>query len=262
MTDIFFGKDHVLLKVDYDDPEPHRHWAKHLIFSLGGTFDCHMETQNFPCEGIVISSNVPHIINSGQSTMLAFLFDETSQVAQKMEQVYLTDRNYALLDEDTVFALRKIWLNGMEDSYDVDTMKACYPAVHKDILTVCGLYTQAPTATATAIAMDSRIVQVLERVKAMTEIPEDTIPRLADTLFLSQSRLSHLFKEQTGVSFSSFLVLRKIQIAYQSLLSGDSITDAALNAGFASSSHFATVNKNMFGISANHFHKDTRLILV
>lgn len=38
MTEIFCAADHVLLLNGYDDPNKHKHWAKHLLISLNGKF--------------------------------------------------------------------------------------------------------------------------------------------------------------------------------------------------------------------------------
>jgi len=55
MTDVYCAVDHVLLKADYNDPEQHRHWAKHLIVSLSGDISYVIENQVLSCEGIMIS---------------------------------------------------------------------------------------------------------------------------------------------------------------------------------------------------------------
>nr|WP_242846410.1 helix-turn-helix transcriptional regulator [Clostridium botulinum] len=85
---------------------------------------------------------------------------------------------------------------------------------------------------------------------------------LAKKVFLSRSRLTHLFKEETKISLNSFLIILKISKSYEYILSGKTITEACIKAGFYSPSHFATTNKKMFGISASAFRKDVKIIQV
>ncbi|NQX46577.1 helix-turn-helix transcriptional regulator [Paenibacillus tritici] len=61
---------------------------------------------------------------------------------------------------------------------------------------------------------------------------------------LSNSRLSHLFKENTGISLSGYMVLHKLQKATYLIFEGLSITDAAMAAGFDSPSHECILEGN------------------
>lgn len=77
-----------------------------------------------------------------------------------------------------------------------------------------------------------------------------TVRDAAEFVCLSESRFSHLFREETGVAFSGYLLMQKMFYAYMQIAEGRSITEAAVAAGFSTPSHFATVNKKMFGITA------------
>ncbi|MBR6501302.1 MAG: AraC family transcriptional regulator, partial [Firmicutes bacterium] len=75
-------------------------------------------------------------------------------------------------------------------------------------------------------------------------------------------RFSHLFKEQVGMTFASYVVYQRILYVYYEILRGRSITEAALEAGFCSSSHFADVNRRIFGISASSIIENLEFIKV
>ena len=49
---------------------------------------------------------------------------------------------------------------------------------------------------------------------------------------------------------------------YYEIFHGKSITEAAVEAGFSSSAHFADVNRRVFGIAASHIMHHTVLIKV
>ena len=52
------------------------------------------------------------------------------------------------------------------------------------------------------------------------------------------------------MTFSASVIYQRLMGVYTDLFQGKSITDAALDAGFYSASHFADVNRRVFGLSA------------
>lgn len=67
---------------------------------------------------------------------------------------------------------------------------------------------------------------------------------------LSSSRARHLFVEQTGLPFRSYLLWLRITKAVRIMSAGSSLTEAAHEAGFADSAHFSRTFRRMFGIPA------------
>ena len=96
---------------------------------------------------------------------------------------------------------------------------------------------------------DERIQNALETLKNYESVDPDCIKALASDAGISVSRFSHLFKEQTGITFAGYLLLRKIYHTYLGVADGRSITQAAMDGGFSSPAHFATMNKKLFGIT-------------
>ena len=88
------------------------------------------------------------------------------------------------------------------------------------------------------------------------------ISSFADKVSLSPSRLSHLFKAETGVPLKSYITLHQVERAFMKLLCGKNITEAALEAGFDSSSHFSATVKRMMGIPASLSTKDSVFLKV
>ncbi|KQY95020.1 MULTISPECIES: AraC family transcriptional regulator [unclassified Brevundimonas] len=80
--------------------------------------------------------------------------------------------------------------------------------------------------------------------------PDDrpSLSALASRAGLSESRLRHLFKATTGVPLRRYRIWVAMRVALQALSRGASITTAALDAGFASSAHFSTAFREMFGM--------------
>ncbi len=108
---------------------------------------------------------------------------------------------------------------------------------------------------------DERIEKVLSLFEGEGKEDEAlTLKDLSQGVSLSQSRLAHLFMEETGIPLKSYTVIRKLKKAYDALFNGDNITMAALNAGFNSPSHFAYTNKLMTGMSASGILKDSEFL--
>jgi len=77
-----------------------------------------------------------------------------------------------------------------------------------------------------------------------------TLEAAARIAGLSPSRARHLFVEQTGLPFRTYLLWLKIIRAVGLFSRGKSLTVAAHEAGFADSAHFSRTFKRMFGIPA------------
>jgi AraC family transcriptional regulator len=62
--------------------------------------------------------------------------------------------------------------------------------------------------------------------------------------------VSHLFVEQTGLPFRTYLLWLRLTKAVESMAAGASLTEAAHEAGFADSAHFSRTFRRMFGVAA------------
>jgi AraC-like DNA-binding protein len=85
---------------------------------------------------------------------------------------------------------------------------------------------------------DERIVEIIIKIKN-TVSENISIKRFADDVNLSESRLEKLFKDQVGIPITKYRLKYRVFIGIIHLALGRSITEAALAAGFASSSHFS-----------------------
>lgn len=108
---------------------------------------------------------------------------------------------------------------------------------------------------------DERILSFLNMLEHCS-CDEHSIGEYADRLSLSASRLSHLFREQVGITLKNYLTLHQLERAFQDLLTGKRITEAALDAGFDSPSHFAATVKRLMGLPARNMIKDSEFLKV
>lgn len=99
------------------------------------------------------------------------------------------------------------------------------------------------------ISLDDRLVKCIAYINATDVNTELTLPILADHVHLSPSRLSHLFKEQAGITLQKYIAWVRLKLAIHiALQNGIDLTDAAYSAGFYDSAHFSRKFKAFFGV--------------
>ncbi len=237
MTSTVFGYDHIMMRAEYRTPDPHSHLAVHFIAGLDGPVHCVVSGDSFDADAVFIASDVVHTAYAETGDMLVFLFDTAGSIAEEAQKQYLCGRPYFCGDKGTVEKLRKIWKNNP-------------PAQADSLITqLLGLDTVGNTLR------DERISQVLEYLRSLDEVPEDITAQLCAKVCLSPSRLSHLFKENVGISLHRYLAMDKMRKGYIHFQKYGNITEASMRAGFDSPSHFAATCKRMFGISFSEFVK-------
>lgn len=237
-TNILFEYDHILMRAEYRTPDLHSHLAVHLILGLEGGVYCDISGEHIEAPGVFIAGDVPHTAYTVSGGMLVYLFDPACRYADWISRNYLAGKQFELLPEKTADEIRSAWNNNASPA-----QADC------EILDILGF----PLSDASR--MDERIITVLAALRSLEEIPEDIVQRLCGAACLSQSRLSHIFKENVGISLHRYLAWEKMRKGYVNYQKYGNITEAAMRAGFDSPSHFAATCKRMFGISFSDFVK-------
>lgn len=95
--------------------------------------------------------------------------------------------------------------------------------------------------------VDPRIERVVERIKRS---PRDSlsVDVMAADVGLSPSRLLALFKAQVGIPIRRYRLWRRLYQSTLRLSAGCSLTEAAMEAGFADSPHFSRTYLDMIGM--------------
>lgn len=213
MKNMFWSYDYMLIYKNYSDPAPHKHFAKHLAISIDGEFESIVEDAPFYCKGVCIGSNVEHTVRSDNKGLLIFLFDETSVLAKALEDQCLQGAPFCRIDEEHASKIVEQWKNsGENDIKCVDDAIRSMLNVKKD----------------NVVKYDDRVCDILSQISEMECIYKDTFDTLCNSVYLSRSRVSHLFKKQVGVSLSSYLLFEKMRKTYLYVSSGENITTACM----------------------------------
>ncbi len=253
MNEIYLAKNHLMIKTEYKDPEMHRHSAAHILISLKGPVRFQVDGQEMTGFGAVIPSGLPHTVCGAPDeegkpfsmpSLLLFLFDETTFVAQCIRESRLITEKQA----QTVLQ----WYRDMREAADA---AAAYPSFLRKVLKELGL------SDSLQAVGDERIRQAYVYIDE--HIGSDmTVASIASHFCMSESRFSHLFRKEAGMSVANYLVFRKLYFTYLGLMKGKNITTAALDAGFSDPSHFAATNKRMFGIPPTAVSGSMKIITI
>ena len=230
--------NNLLICAEYSTPELHRHNAAHIMISLDEKIDIMANGERKQCRGIVIPSRVAHTANTDKNRVLIFLFDNTTTIAKQI-------RTLAILSEEAVDKIIKAYYcfeNSDKLNYHYKELMEC-------------VYKCANLSVVENIVIDNRIKSAIAYIQLNLHEPI-TCGDVAKHIFLSEGRFSHLFKEQIGMTFSAYLIYQRIMKTYTEIINGKSITDASIEAGFSSSTHFAETNKRIFGLSASAIKKE------
>lgn len=137
----------------------------------------------------------------------------------------LQDKEYCIVDDSKTNELKKIAM-AMRDTFDKETYTKLITRIY-ECFDITYLNKQ----------FDERILTFLKMLERCN-CDEHSIEEYADELCISASRLSHLLSEQVGITLKNYLTLHQLERAFQDLLAGKRITEAAMNAGFDSPSHY------------------------
>ena len=100
----------------------------------------------------------------------------------------------------------------------------------------------------------------LGRARATLAKAAHSIEYAATAVGLSESRLSHHFKQETGVTPSLFRRWSALRRAANYLAAGMTITDAALEAGFSDAAHLNRTFNEMLGTTPGMFSHNKLII--
>lgn len=254
MIRLFLGFDYALMLGSSELPEKHSHKFLHIIIGLSGSFEISLfDGESIRCDGIIIDEDVPHCYESTLDDILVFLIDNTSSIARSLKTTYLNETPYHLLYNAKIEEIRNCW-------HRLFKHPACFfpkkiTQASAKTFQICGL-------SLSGSIKDKRIIQAIGYLDKCEGIYGTEVEALSELFHLSKSRLTHLFKEQTGISIRSFLLQMKLYKTYLYCNQGTSLTQAAVRAGFDSLSHFSATNKKMFGFALSFYRKEIEFILL
>jgi AraC-like DNA-binding protein len=226
----------------------HSHNTLQIVSDLRTQFRC--RTGDSPWKtykNIIIREDTPHQLDTNNSIQLIIYLDTETTAAKAIHERYLKDQPSA----EPEFNL-----------FEIVNPNILQQALLKpDALSLHNIIGKILNALicASPSKPDPRIQSI--RTIIDTGHPGDlSIATLAARVYLSESRLSALFKQHTGIPLYRYILWSKIRLAINRIMTGHPINDAAYEAGFTDNSHFHKMLVTMFGISPSQFLRENRVM--
>lgn len=217
----------------------HAHHAVQLTLAAGGDFHIRTEQGRIPGPLVLIGPDTPHAFEPTGRTVLLFAEPE-SRTGQALV-AELAGAPVARLDPDRLpdaeRQLSPVWR--VPRATDAETAE-----LGRDLLDRLLGGLPAPQA------LDPRISRAIAWLEPRVET-QLTLAEAASVACLSESRFSHRFADATGLPFRTWLLWRRLMRAVERMAAGDSLTTAAIEAGFSDSAHFSRTFMRMFGVQAS-----------
>ena len=240
MSRIIFQGSYIVVLPSFGKTATHKRPFMHLFVGANGC-KIKVEKKELQSNIIMLDSNVKHVVEDGTDCDFFLLIDPTSAIAEKIIDKYVCDSHY--YDTDTNIADIPKDINVLSDKEIV--------RIIEDMLLDMEISTDYISTR------DERIEQIISKIIS-GEWLNYTVKEIAEAVFLSESRLTHLFKENVGISLKSYILIRRLEQAYRFVNSGGKVTQAAMESGFASSAHLAYTCKTLTGISITEVLRSTK----
>lgn len=240
---------HFMAISDGIEADRHKHWMLQLFLSSRNELNIEVQDRPIRCGAILVNIDTTHMIQSNGEPIFTMLIDPVSELGRMLREEF-TAQPCQVLPGDLTRDMQQAFRHALEE--------AGHEAALDFARRMVGML-----STGTAKRFDDRIHQVLMLLDECAHEDEAHQAKFfSEAVGLSASRLAHLFKEETGIPLKSYIVLHKLQKAYDAIFDGENFTTAALHAGFDSPSHFSYTTKRMTGMSASGIVKNSEFLKV
>lgn len=198
------------------------------------------------CSAALVAPHVPRRLDADGCGLLSLNLDPTSGACRRLSGV-LSDHGIRVIDARCFGRLREHFeaaLLGVLDSGQVCELS----------IRMVDAVTGQPTLDA---PLDPRIERVLHQVRS--HVGRLPLRELSAVACLSPDRLTHLFREQVGLSLKSYVLWAKIRRSVEQFASGRRLTDIALDGGFTDAAHMSHTFQRYFGLTPSFLADSARV---
>lgn len=215
------------------DNRPHRHHALQLTWAAPGAWvELSAGGLTLRERAVAVDGGVTHALRLERGVVA--LVDSASRVARRLRERVLAGEPCAALrvsGEDGALEEARAWLNGLEHELpDVEDARVAEVLVWLDALEARGEWS--------AVSLDGALALAC----------------------LSRSRFLHLFSEQVGSPWRTYLVWRRALVALTLASRGASLTEAAHEAGYSDSAHLSRQFAALFGVTPSSVVQNSHFV--
>ena len=227
----------------------HKHWLLQMFLGSHKELNIEVNGKCIVCDSILVNMDTLHRFDTEGEHHLTLLVDPTTKLGHAMRGL-LMDQPFYIFPHEKNIVMQQAFKNVIEQNSHEAILSFAQSITFQFIYSNMKIF-------------DDRVMKLLNLLDdCVYENEFHQIKYFSEKVGLSESRLAHLFKEETGIPLKSYIVLHKLQRAYESIFNGENITTSALNAGFDSPSHLAYTNKMMTGMSATNIIRNSEFLKV
>ena len=216
----------------------HSHHAIQITLSLNGDFELRAAGETMRGPAVAVAADVDHIFEATGRAAFLFVDPETAAGAAIAAGLFGSNR-LAAIPESRIAG-------------HVEALRAYSDSPQGSGIDLADLGRRLVADLAGGIAprpLDRRVEAMIAYANANLEGPV-TLADAVASIGLSPSRLRHLFADQTGLPFKTYMLWLRIGKAVEAYARGASLTEAAHEAGFADSAHLSRTFRRTFGLPA------------
>ena len=222
---LYFEKTYIIVVPTFKDTLVHHHNMLHVFFG-NGDLQLSAGGQEHRGNVIILENDVEHKAPDGEIAFFLFV-DPTSHFAEVLREKFLRGQPAV-----------SVALSGAK----FKKAQLTEQIIKKTVFDFAGV------VQLSKLNLDERILQILKNIDDFKHLGA-RVSELADKYSYSESYLTHLFKNETGIALKSYLLMRQFEYVWREVMKGRSLTDASMDAGFSSPSHFSDVCRKLTGIS-------------
>jgi AraC-like DNA-binding protein len=249
---VYLTKGRVLLIGDNLEDDEHSHHALQITINLEPNhFVLRQRERAVEVQAAIIKPDQPHHAVASDSWRAVLLLDPQTDYAQRIGERFVDDEGLAVLSATETEFCRTALQSFAGAAQSVEIADRAITAIVEHL---AGPST--PPATP-----NPRIAKALLHIHHARG-QQLSLKKLAVHVALSESRLSHLFKQEIGIPIQRYLLWYKVAETAFNIGRGMSLTEAADAAGFADSAHFSRTFRAMFGLTPSQILKRSKSVQI
>jgi AraC family transcriptional regulator len=216
----------------------HAHHAVQVTFALDGWYRLESGGLSVDTTVAAVAPDARHSITANGSVAFVYIEPESTIGRAAVRRLFarrrLTPVDTAMFGDLPAALLAAYRDPAVSEARLIDIGRALVSRLAGEV--------EVPTA-------DARVSKVISWVNAQLATPV----RLADAAAvagLSPDRFRHVFVRHTGLPFRTYILWLRLLRAVEAFSHGESLTNAAHQAGFADSAHLSRTFRRTFGVAA------------